>query len=188
VAKLTYSSLASVDGYTVDADGNFDWAEPDEEVHTSFNDLARSVGTYLLGRRMYEVLVAWETLGTAEDEPAYIRDFGDAWRSADKVVYSSTLEAVSSGRTSIEREFDPEAVRRMKASADRDLTIGGPGLAAHAIATGLVDEYHVFLVPTAVGGGTPFFPAGVRLDLALTDERRFASGTVALRYEPRSGS
>jgi len=181
VAKLTYSSIASLDGYVADEDGNFDWAEPDEEVHTFVNDIWRPAGTYLLGRRMYEVLVAWETMDTAE-EPPFIGDFAEIWRAADKVVYSRTLETASTTRTRIERDFDPDAVRQLKASAGRDLTVGGPGLAAHALKAGLVDECHLFVAPIAVGGGTRFFPDDVRLELELLDERRFGSGMVHLRY------
>jgi dihydrofolate reductase len=153
------------------------------------NDLTRPVGTYLYGRRMYEVLVAWETLPTG-DQPTYIRDFAEIWRAADKVVYSRTLEAPSSERTRIEREFDLEAVRQKKASAERDITIGGPELAAHAIRAGLVDEWHLFLAPVVVGAGTPALPSDVRVPLELLDERRFGNGTVYLRYrtEPRAVS
>jgi dihydrofolate reductase len=181
MGKLIYSSIASLDGYIADEDGNFDWAEPDEDVHTLVNDLARPVGTFLLGRRMYEVLVAWETIDTA-DQPPYIQDFAEMWRAADKVVYSTNLETVSSARTRIERAFDPEAVRHLKATAERDLSVGGPGLAAHSITAGLVDECHLFLVPVVVGGGTRFFPDDVRLTLELLDERGFGNGTVHLRY------
>jgi dihydrofolate reductase len=181
VAKLIYSSIASLDGYVADEDGNFDWAEPDQEVHTFVNDLERPVGTFLLGRRMYEVLVAWETMDTAE-EPPVIGDFAEIWREADKVVYSKKLEKASSARTSIERDFDPDAVRQLKASAGRDLTVGGPGLAAHAIKAGLVDELHLFVVPIVVGGGTRFLPDDVRLELELFDEHRFGSGVVYLGY------
>jgi dihydrofolate reductase len=181
VAKLIYLSIASVDGYIADENGNFDWAEPDEEVHTLVNDLERPVGTFLFGRRMYEVLVAWETMETA-DQPPYIGDFAEIWRGADKIVYSKTLTSVSSARTRIEPDFDPDAVRRMKASGERDLSMGGPELAGHAIRAGLVDEYNLFLVPVAVGGGTRFFPDGVRLDLELVDERRFGNGTTYLGY------
>jgi dihydrofolate reductase len=184
VAKLIYLSIASVDGYIADENGNFDWAEPDEEVHTLVNDLERPVGTFLFGRRMYEVLVAWETMETA-DQPPYIGDFAEIWRGADKIVYSKTLTSVSSARTRIEPDFDPDAVRRLKASEERDLSIGGPELAAHAIGAGLVDEYHLFLVPVVVGGGTGFFPDGVRLDLELLDERRFGNGAVHLGYRTR---
>jgi dihydrofolate reductase len=181
MAELIYASIASLDGYIADADGNFDWAAPDEEVHTFVNDLARPIGTFLLGRRMYEVLVPWETMDTADQPPA-LADFAQIWRAADKVVYSRTLEEVSSARTRIERDFDPGAVRRLKATADRDLSVGGPGLAAHAIEAGLVDGYDLFLVPVVVGGGTRFFPDDVRLQLELMDERRFGNGTVHLRY------
>jgi dihydrofolate reductase len=181
VAKLIYSALASLDGYIEDEHGNFDWAEPDEEVHAFVNDLERPVGTYLYGRRLYETMVAWETMGFA-DEPPYIRDFAEIWRAADKIVYSKTLEAVSSARTRIERNFDPAAVQQMKATAERDLTVGGPDLAAHAFRAGLVDECHLFLAPIVVGGGKQALPSGVHLRLELLDERRFGNGTVHLRY------
>jgi dihydrofolate reductase len=184
VAKLIYSSIASLDGYVADQDGNFDWAEPDEEVHTFVNDLVRPVGTFLLGRRMYQVLVAWETMEIAE-APRFIGDFAEIWRAADKVVYSKTLEAVSSTRTRIERDFDPDAIRQLKASGGRDLSVGGPGLAAHAIRSRLVDEFHLFVAPIVVGGGTRFLPDDVRQELDLLDERRFGSGMVFLRYRTR---
>jgi dihydrofolate reductase len=181
MAKLLYLSIASLDGYIADRDGNFGWAEPDEEVHTLVNDLERSVGTFLLGRRMYDVLVAWETMDTA-DQPPFIEDFAGIWRAADKIVYSRTLSAASSARTRIEPIFDADAVRELKASEDRDLSVGGPGLAAEAIRAGVVDELHLFLVPVLVGGGTSFFPGDVRLDLDLVDERRFGNGTVYLSH------
>ena len=181
MAKLIYSALTSLDGYVADEDGNFDWAEPDEEVHTVVNDLERQVGTYLYGRRMYEVLVAWETLDLA-DQPPFIRDYAEIWRAADKIVYSTTLETVSSARTRIERDFDPEAVRQMKASAGRDLSVGGPHLAAQAIEADLVDEFHLFLTPIVVGGGTRALPDDVRVKLELLDERRFGNGVVHLHY------
>jgi dihydrofolate reductase len=185
MAKLIYTSIASLDGYVADADGNFDWAEPDEEVHSFVNDLDRPVGTFLLGRRMYEVLVAWETLQTA-DQPPFIQDFRDIWLAADKIVYSKTLAAPSSARTRIDRTFDADEVRQMKASAGRDLTVGGPDLAAQAIKAGLVDECHVFLAPIVVGGGTRFISDGVRLELELVDERRFGAGMVHLHYRTRA--
>jgi len=185
VAKLIYSLTASLDGYIADADGNFDWAEPDEEVHSFVNDLAREIGTFLLGRRMYEVLIAWETMELA-DQPRVIQDFAGIWRAADKIVYSRTLETASSARTRIERDFDPDTVRQLKASAGRDLSVGGPGLAAHAIEAGLVDEFHLFVVPVVVGGGTRFFPDDVRLGLELVDERRFGNGTVYLRCRTKT--
>jgi dihydrofolate reductase len=184
MAELIYSALASLDGYVADEDGKFDWAEPDEEVHTFVNDLSRPIGTYLLGRRMYEVLVAWETIDLS-DEPPVIRDFAEIWRAADKIVYSRTLETVSSARTRIERDFDPDAIRQLKAAADRDLAVGGPELAAQAFEAGLVDECHLFLSPVVVGGGKQSLPDNVRLQLELLDERRFGNGTVFLRYRTR---
>ena len=181
MAKLIYFAISSLDDYVADEDGNFDWGEPDEEVHTFINDLERPVGTYLYGRRMYEVMIAWETMDLSSQSP-HMRDFAQIWRAAEKVVYSRTLEEPSSARTRIEREFDPEAVRQMKASADRDLAVGGPELAAHAIRAGLVDECHLFIAPMVVGGGKRSLPDDVRLPLELLDERRFGSGMVHLRY------
>ncbi|MGH2540637.1 MAG: dihydrofolate reductase family protein [Actinomycetota bacterium] len=181
MAKLIYSMITSIDGYIADEDGNFDWAEPDEQVHSFVNDLERSIGTSLLGRRMYEVMVAWETMDLT-DQPSYIRDFAEIWRTADKVVYSTTLETASSERTRIERAFDPAAIKRLKASADRDVSIGGPHLAAQAMKTGLVDEIQLFVAPVVVGGGTRCIPEGLHLQLELVDERRFTNGMVHLRY------
>ena len=181
MAKLIYLTIMSLDGYVADEDGKFDWGEPDEEVHTFVNDLARPVGTHLYGRRMYEVLVAWENLSLA-DQPPYIRDFAEIWRAADKIVYSKTLETVSSARTRLERDFDPEAVRELKASADRDLAVAGPELAGQAIKAGLVDELQLFVAPIMVGGGTEALPSGVRVELELLDERRFGNGMAFLRY------
>ena len=186
MAKLIYSTIASLDGYIEDEDGNFDWSAPDEEVHTFVNDLERPVGTYLYGRRMYEVMVYWETAHLLADQPPYIQDFAEIWQAADKIVYSKTLEAVSSARTRIERAFDPEAVRKMKAAAGRDLTVGGPDLAAQAFKAGLVDELHLFVAPVAVGGGKQSLPNNVRLELELLDEHRFGSGMVHLRYRTRT--
>jgi dihydrofolate reductase len=184
VAKLLYSAIASLDGYVADEDGRFDWAEPDEEVHRFANDLERPVGTHLYGRRMYEVMAFWETAGSA-DQPPFVRDFAELWRAADKIVYSKTLADVSSARTRIERDFDPGAVRQLKATADRDLAVGGPGLAGQALAAGLVDECHFFVAPVVVGGGTRSLPEQLRLALELVDERRFPSGFVYLRYRTR---
>jgi len=184
VPRLIYSALASLDGDVADEDGNFDWAAPDEEVHRFVNELERPVGTYLYGRRMYEVMRFWETAGGA-DQPAFARDYAEIWRAADKIVYSKTLESVSSARTRIERDFDPEAVRQLTETADRDLSVGGPGLAAQAIEAGLVDEYQLFVAPAVVGGGTGWLPDHVRLDLELLDEQRFESGFVYLRYRRR---
>ena len=182
MAKLIYSVIASLDGYVADEDGNFDWAAPDEEVHRFVNDLERPAGTYLMGRRMYEVMRYWETADTVPDQPAHMVDFARVWQDADKVVYSRTLEEPSTARTRVERDFDPDAVRRLKAAADRDLTVGGPALAAQALAAGLVDECHVFLAPILVGGGTRAFPDKLRVPLELLEERRFGNGTVYLRY------
>lgn len=185
MANLIYSAITSLDGFTADGDGNFDWAAPDAEVHAFVNDNERPVGTYLYGRRMYETMVYWETASTADDQSPAMRDYARIWQAADKVVYSSKLDAVSSPRTRLEREFDPDAVRRLKEAAERDVTVGGPGLAAHALAAGLVDECHLFLNPVVVGGGTRALPAGVHLDLTLLDERRFGNGVVYLRYRVR---
>jgi dihydrofolate reductase len=184
MATLIYSALASLDGYVADRDGTFDWAAPDDEVHRSVNDLQRQVGTMLLGRRMYDVLVAWETIDSA-DKPDVIRDFAHIWRATDKVVYSRTLERPASARTRIERAFDLDAVRSMKASADRDVSIGGPEVAAQAIRAGLVDKVDLFLSPISVGGGTRALPDDVEVRFELLDERRFGSGVVYLRYRIR---
>jgi dihydrofolate reductase len=186
MAKLIYSAITSLDGYVADEDGNFDWAEPDEEVHSFVNDLERPVGTYLYGRRMYEVMVYWETAHTLPDQSAFVRDFAQIWQAADKIVYSKTLETVSSARTRIERDFDPDAVRRLKESTERDLTVGGPELAAQAIKAGLVDELQLFVTPIVVGGGNQSLPENVRLELELLDERRFRNGVVYLRYGTRT--
>ncbi|MFN8518654.1 MAG: dihydrofolate reductase family protein [Chloroflexota bacterium] len=181
MAKLIYSALASVDGYIADEQGDFSWAAPDEELHAAVNDLERDIGTMLLGRRMYQVLSAWETMDV-RDEPAVIGGYAAIWHSIDKVVYSTTLAEVSTGRTTLERVFDPQSVQARKASADRDLSIGGPTLAALAFRAGLVDEVQLFLVPEVVGGGLAALPPGSRASLQLVDERRFAGGAVLLRY------
>jgi dihydrofolate reductase len=182
MAKLIYSAITSLDGYVADKDGNFDWSAPDEEVHAFVNDLERPIGTYLYGRRLYEVMFYWENAQTLADLPAVERDFAEIWQAADKIVYSKTLETVSSARTRIERDCDPEAVRQMKASADSDISVGGPDFAAQAIKAGLVDELHLFLSPIAVGGGKQSLPDNVRLKLELLDERRFGNGVVHLHY------
>jgi dihydrofolate reductase len=182
MAKLIYSAIASLDGYVADEDGKFDWAAPDEEVHAFVNDLERPVGTYLYGRRMYEVMAVWETI----DDPAPVmRDYAEIWRAADKVVYSKTLDAVPTPRTRLERDFDPDAVRRMKATAQSDISVGGPELAAQAIAAGLVDELHLFVTPVVVGRGKRSLPNNVRVNLELLDERRFGDGVVHLHYGVR---
>jgi dihydrofolate reductase len=183
MAKLIYAAIASLDLYVADTDGRWDWAMPTPEVHAAVNDIERQAGTHLYGRRMYEVLKPWETI----DDPApEMRDFAELWRAAEKVVYSRTLQEVESARTRIEREFDPEAVRAMKASAGADISIGGPEIAGQAIRAGLVDECHLFLSPIVVGGGNPALPDGTRWPLELLGERRFGNGVVHLHYRTRS--
>lgn len=182
MAKLVYAAIASLDGYVADADGKFDWSTPDEEVHAFVNELERPIGTYLYGRRIYEVMVAWEQAEDFIGDSAAMRDFAAIWLAAEKVVYSRTLTEASSARTRIEPEFDPEAVRGLKASASADLSVGGPELAGQALAAGLVDEVHLLLAPVVVGGGNRALPDGVRADLELLGERRFTNGVVYLRY------
>ena len=183
MAKLIYSAIASLDGYTEDTSGAFDWSAPDAEVHAYVNDLERPIGTHLYGRRMYETMVYWETAptsGAAAD--AVHDDFATIWKAADKVVYSTTLTEAASARTRIERAFEPDAIRQLKETSEHDISIGGPALAAEALRAGLVDELHLLLSPIAVGGGKPALPDGLRLQLALLDERRFTNGTVHLHY------
>ncbi len=180
MADLIYSMLASLDGYIADESGSFDWAAPDDEVHAFVNDLERGVGTYLYGRRMYEVMAYWETADTEGSDA--LADYARIWQSADKVVYSRTLEAPRSARTRIEQTFDPDVVRALKDDATADLSIGGPDLAAQAFAAGLVDHFHLFLAPVIVGGGNRALPQGERLALELLDEERFRGGTVHLHY------
>ena len=184
MAQLIYSTITSLDGYVADEEGNFDWSMPDEQVHAFVNDLHRQVGAYLYGRRLYDVMVAWETWDTDDEQPI-TKDFARIWRSADKIVYSTTLQSVSSARTRIERQFDPESVGQLKASATRDLTVGGPDLAGQALKAGLVDEIHLFVSPVVVGGGTRALPDGVRVALELLDQRRFDNGVVHLHYRTR---
>jgi dihydrofolate reductase len=184
MGRLIYSMMESLDGYVTDPVGMFDWAEPDESVHTFANQLQRPIDTNLLGRRMYEVMSAWETLGTLGDMPAYIQEFGELWRASDKVVYSTTLDSVDAPRTRIERTFQPDAVSRMKEELAGDISIAGPTLAAEAIAAGLVDEYRLFVVPVVVGGGTRCLPDGIPLDLQLIDQRRFENGMLYMSYRP----
>jgi dihydrofolate reductase len=182
MAKLIYSAIASLDGYVEDEHGSFDWAAPDDEVHAFVNNLERPIGTYLYGRRMYETMVFWETAGTGAGSSAVIRDFAGIWRAAEKIVYSRTLQMISSARTRIERGFEPDAIRRLKESSEADVSIGGAELAGQAIAAGLVDECHLFLGPVMVGGGKRAWPDNLRAQLELLDERRFSRGVVHLRY------
>ena len=182
MARLIYLTLASLDGYVEDEHGKFDWAAPDDEVHAFVNARERTNGTYLYGRRMYETMVYWETVGTGDDQPSVAREYAQIWRTAEKVVYSRTLEAVTSARTRLERDFDPTAIQRLKETAASDISVGGAELAGRAIAAGLVDECHLLLSPVVVGGGKRALPADVRMRLELLDERRFRSGVVYLRY------
>lgn len=181
MAQLIYSAIMSIDGYTADQDGNFDWSAPDEEVHAFVNDLERDAGTYLLGRRMYEVMSVWETMGTQQDPPV-IQDYARIWQGAEKVVYSASLDTTAAPRTRLERQFVPEAVQDLKRSSDRNISIGGPTLAAHALKAGLVDECQLFINPVAVGGGLRFLPDGLQARLELLDQHRFGNGVVYLRY------
>jgi dihydrofolate reductase len=182
MGKLIYSMITSVDGYVSDRDGNFGWGAPEEESHEFVNEQSKSIGTYLYGRRMYETMVFWETAHEMPDQPPFIVDYARTWQATDKIVYSTTLDDVTSERTRLERSFDPEAVRKLKAESELDLTVDGPHLAAHAIRAGLVDEYQLIVGPAIVGGGNRFFPDEVRVDLELLYERRFRNGVVFLRY------
>ncbi len=184
MARLIYMTIASLDGYVADEDGKYDWAMPDDEVFGFVNDFERQIGTYLYGRRLYEEMTGWETWPQAGQSPLVL-DFAQIWRAADKVVFSRSLEAVSTPRTRLERDFDPEAIRQMKARADRDITVGGPVLAARALKAGLVDECHLIVCPVVVGGGKKSLPSGLRLPLELLAERRFGNGAVYLRYATR---
>src|SRR5512143_717306 len=190
MAHLIYSAISSLDGYIEDPDGKFDWAMPDEEVHGFINNLERAAGTYLYGRRMYETMRVWETDPSLAAQSPLLRDFAEVWQAADKIVYSKTLEAVSTRKTKIERNFDPEAIRQLKEAAEQDITIGGPDVAAHAFRSALIDECQLFLTPVVVGGGKQSLPNNVRLDLELVEERRFGNGMVYLRYrvKPRGAS
>ena len=185
MARLIYSAISSLDGYIEDKDGNFDWAMPDEEVHRFINNLERNAGTYLYGRRMYEIMTVWETDPNLAADSPLTQDFAQVWQAAEKIVYSKTLTAASTRKTRIERNFDPEAIRQLKKTAQHDIAIGGPELAAHAFRSGLIDECHLFLAPIVVGGGKPALPDDVRLELELLEERRFDNGMVFLRYRTK---
>jgi dihydrofolate reductase len=186
MAKLIYAALTSLDGCIADEAGNFDWAVPDEEVHAFINDLERPIGTYLYGRKMYETMAGWETPDTIPDRTPAMLDFARIWKAADKIVYSRTLHVVSTAKTRLERKFDPEAVRKLKGEATGDVAVGGPALAGHAIRAGLVDEYHLFVAPIILGGGNPYLPGRVRVNLELLDERGFDNGMVHVRYRAKS--
>jgi dihydrofolate reductase len=184
MAKLIYSAIASADGYVEDAAGSFEWGAPDQEVLRFVNDLERPIGAYLYGRRMYETMLYWESVGSEPGQPPFVQDFADIWRAADKIVFSRTLGSVSSARTRMERNFDPGMIRQLKSVTGHDMTVGGADLAGQAIKAGLVDELQLFLVPVIVGGGKPALPGDVRLALELLDTRRFSNGAVYLRYRP----
>lgn len=188
MGKLIYSMITSLDGYAEAAEGNLGRGAEDEEVHTFIGDTFRHIGTYLYGRRMYETMVFWETVDTQPDVPPHILQYAKDWKAAQKVVYSTTLDAAASANTRLERSFDAEAVRRLKEESDHDLTVDGPTLAAQAITAGLVDEYHLFITTSVVGGGKRFFPEGVRLDLDLVEQRSFPSGLIYAHYRTRSGT
>jgi dihydrofolate reductase len=188
MANLIYSAISSLDGYIEDREGNFDWAMPDEEVHSFINDLERTIGTYLCGRRMYETMMVWETDPDLAADSPLTQDFAEIWQAANKIVYSKTLAVASTRRTQIERDFNPEAIQQLKKTAQHDISIGGPELATHAFQAGLIDECNLFLAPIMVGGGKPSLPDHVRLELELVDERRFGNGMVFLRYRTRRGS
>lgn len=185
MGALVYSAIASLDGYTADESGDFSWATPRPEVHRFINELEAPVRTYLYGRRMYETMRAWDTPFALAEQFAFIRDYQRLWQQADKVVYSATLPQVRTGRTRLERAFDPDAVCRQVREADHDVSIGGPRLAAQALCAGIVDEVRWFIVPAVVGGGTPFLPTGLHARLELREERRFGDGTAFLRYSVR---
>jgi len=184
MAKLIYASNVSLDGCTEDERGAFDWARPDDDVFAFITDLMRSAGTYLYGRRMYDTMAVWETDAALAEQSDLMGDFANVWQAADKVVYSTTLAAVSTVNTRLERHFDPSAVHALKAAARSDLIVGGPNLASQAVKAGLVDECHLFIWPVVLGGGNPALPTDTRAELALLDERRFSNGVVYLRYRP----
>ncbi len=187
MAHLIYTANTSLDGYTEDKDGNFNWTGPPGEVFRFITNLLRAEGTHLYGRRMYETMMVWETDPNLAGESPLMRDFAEVWQAADKIVYSRTLEAVSTRNTQIERNFNPEAIRLLKEAVEQDIHIGGPELAAHAFRSGLIDECHLFFIPIIVGGGKKLFPDNVRLDLELLEERSFSNGTVYLRYRTKPG-
>jgi dihydrofolate reductase len=187
MAKLIFVANTSLDGYTEDKDGKFDWTEPSDEYFRFITNIVRTTRTHLYGRRMYEAMRVWETDPNLAAESPLRRDFAEIWQAANKIVYSRTLETTSTRKTRLERTFDPEAIRQLKATSEHDILIGGPELAAHAFRAGLIDEYHLFLIPILVGGGKSALPADVRLELELLEERRFGNGTVFLRYQTRQG-
>ncbi len=188
MAHLIYIANLSLDGYTEDMESKFDWIDhPDEEGFRLITNLVRATGTHLYGRRMYETMMVWETDPNLAAQSPLRRDFAETWQAADKIVYSRTLEAVSTRKTQLERNFNPEAIRQLKEVVEQDILIGGPELAAHAFRAGLIDACHLFLLPIIVGGGKPALPDNVRLELELLEERRFGNGAVFLRYRTKPG-
>jgi dihydrofolate reductase len=187
MANLIYIANMSLDGYTEDKDGKFDWTEPSEELFKFITNLVRATRTHLYGRRMYETMMVWETDPNLAAESPLMRDFAEIWQAANKIVYSRTLETISTRKTQLEQRFDPEAIRQLKAAGGHDMLIGGPELAAHAFRAGLIDECHLFLIPILLGGGKSALPDNMRLELELLAERRFRNGTVFLRYRTRQG-
>ena len=182
MARLIYAAICSLDGFVNDADGNFDWAMPDEEEHAFVNELESSIGTYIYGRRMYEIMQVWADFPGIEDEPEVVQNYAKVWAGADKHVFSATLTSVSTARTHLHRVFDPERVRELKENVAHDVSIGGPTVAAAALRAGLVDDIHLLLHPVLIGTGTPVFPSDFRHDLELLEQRQFASGVVHLHY------
>jgi len=185
MAKLIYATPTSLDGYIAD-DGNFGWSEPDDEVFAFISDVVRPIGTYLYGRRTYETMAVWETPDVIPGLKPFMREFARIWQGARKIVYSKSLETVATSKTCLERVFDLQAVRDLKAQSHRDLSVGGPTLAAQAIRAGFVDEYHLFVVPVIRGGGKRVLPDEVFVKLDLLEERRFANGWVCLHYRTRA--
>ena len=190
MANLIYVTNMSLDGYTEDKDGKFDWTDPSKEleVFRFMTDVVRVTRTHLYGRRMYETMMVWETDPNLAAQSPLMRDFAEVWQAANKIVYSKTLETISTRKTQLERTFDPEAIRQLKEAVEQDILIGGPELTAHAFRAGLIDECHLFLIPILVGGGKSALPDNVRLELELLEEHRFSNGTVFLRYRVRQGS
>ncbi len=182
MANLIYVTNVSLDGFIEDEHGGFEWTEPDDEQFVFVTDLVRPVGTYIYGRRLYETMAVWETEPALAAQSELMADFAHVWQAADKIVYSTTLDAVSTGRSRLERNFDPAAVRKMKATTSRDLMVGGANIAAHAFSAGLIDECHLFIGPCVVGRGKPSLPSELRAKLELLDERRFGNGVVYVRY------
>ena len=182
MAKLIFASNMSLDGCTEDERGALDWAPPDADVFKFITEVMRSAGTYLYGRRMYEVMAVWETEPALATQSDLTREYADVWQAAEKIVYSTTLAAVSTKTTRLERHFDPDGIRQLKMAASRDLLVGGPNLAGQALRAGLVDECLLFIWPVVLGGKNPALPLDTRLDLSLLDEHRFNNGVVHLRY------